>query len=564
MKGTLGRKDALAMAILATVGAGIPLWLVATAGAIGLPTIDDWVYMRGALSLFQSGSVEMPGHTAAAIGQVVLVQPLLWLSGGRAWAFTAFGLLMTVIAVEATYFFARRFVGTGSAFLVVLLLELVPGFAREATSFMTDVPAYALVVVSLLLGARWIDGNSRRATIAASLAIGLIAVTIREYALAAPVAVLAVAWVRVPARERIWLASVTGLFAAGTLIVLAIGAAIPGRGIPTTPHLGLLLMIGPAFATFAAFILPALVFGVARRMAQLSPFDVLLGAGLVGLVFVFPYGVLLGFLWLPNGVMGNALLIGIRDPLFGSVGWDLTNRLASFAAVLLAGLLFGQARRAATTLRSSVKSVAVNVRILGRHPNALLVGFLAAYCAELMAFVLVVGLSDRYLIPMVPVAGILLLQRRAEGNRLGPVHAAAHASLAWIGISAFVIAANSFAYDSARWRAGEVTVLRGYDASTIDAGYEWVGFHAIDNEAPIGPRDFGLTWYDDLFMASRPCAVVSNKPLEVSGYVLLEADPTAYYSLLLLGNHESLYLYGATSDGCPRIPTALLPVPAPS
>jgi hypothetical protein len=140
--GRIGRRDVSALVALLLVGAGIPLWLAAAAGALGLPNGDDWVYMRGAESLFRTGSIDMPGHTAAAIGQVLMAQPFLALSGGNPWAFTAFGVVMASIGIASTYVLARRFTGTGAAVLVVLLLLAFPGFAREPTSFNTDGPAY--------------------------------------------------------------------------------------------------------------------------------------------------------------------------------------------------------------------------------------------------------------------------------------------------------------------------------------------------------------------------------------------------------------------------------------
>ena len=75
------------------------LWLARADGAIGLPNGDDWVYKQGADSLFRTGSIDMPAHTTAAIGQVLMAQPFLALSGGDPWAFTAFGLVMACIGI---------------------------------------------------------------------------------------------------------------------------------------------------------------------------------------------------------------------------------------------------------------------------------------------------------------------------------------------------------------------------------------------------------------------------------------------------------------------------------
>jgi 4-amino-4-deoxy-L-arabinose transferase-like glycosyltransferase len=174
MLGHVGRRDMFALATLGLTGVGIPLWLSAAAGAIGIPSTDDWVYMRAAGGLFRTGSVDMPSHSAASIGQIVMVQPLLWLSGGNPWAFTAFGLVMALIGVASAYLLARRFVGTGSAVMVVLLVEAFPGFAREAATFMTDVPAFALALLCLLLGTRWLQGEGRRVTLVASIGAGIL------------------------------------------------------------------------------------------------------------------------------------------------------------------------------------------------------------------------------------------------------------------------------------------------------------------------------------------------------------------------------------------------------
>ena len=57
----LGSRDAVALAGLGLVGVGIPLWMSAAAGGIGYPSNDDWVYVRGALSLFRTGAIDLPG-----------------------------------------------------------------------------------------------------------------------------------------------------------------------------------------------------------------------------------------------------------------------------------------------------------------------------------------------------------------------------------------------------------------------------------------------------------------------------------------------------------------------
>ncbi len=184
-----------------------------------------------------------------------------------------------------------------------------------------------------------------------------------------------------------------------------------------------------------------------------------------------------------------------------------------------------------------------------------LVLFLLGYAAELALFSLLGGLFDRYLYPMVPVAAILLLrqsaQRRSEEPfHLGRSHALSHGAYAWLVVSALIIAANSFAYDTARFREGDAAVALGYDATTVDAGYEWVGIHAVgDQNATFAHK--GLNWWEDLFGSFRPCAFLSNTPVDVPGYELVRENPSAYRQYLLFGPAQPLYLYGAHLDGCP-------------
>jgi 4-amino-4-deoxy-L-arabinose transferase-like glycosyltransferase len=560
MLGRLGRRDLLALATLGLAGIGIPLLMSAAAGAIGVPSNDDWVYMRAAGSLFRTGSVDMPAHTTAFIGQLAMVQPFLWLSGGNPWAFTAFGLVMALIGLASTYLLARRFVGIGSAVMVVLLVEAFPGFARETASFMTDVPAYAFAVLCLLLGTRWLQGEGGRVTLVASLGAGLLAVSIREFAIAAPAAILVAAWARNRTDERVWLAGVSGILAAGVACVI-VAASMPGRAAPVTADLGWLIYLGPAFATLAAVLLPAAAIGIGRRMASLGPEPIILGAALViGIVLISPDGPLVGNLWTASGLAEDKLLSGTRDPVFDEGAWAMSGQLALFAAILVAAvaLRWGQRNLARVSSLSTATALAIGTT---RSREAPLVLFLAVYAAGLVVFAPMGPVFDRYLYPMIPAAAILLLRGPAQPSRFGRSRAFAHGAFAWLAASAFVIAANSFAYDAARYRAGEAAVAMGYDARTVDAGLEWVGFHA--SGVGTGSGTYGVTWYYDRLSSFRPCAVVSNSPLDEGAFRLVRVDRSAYLQYLFFGPAEPLYLYGSLEDGCPPLPAAAVETEAP-
>ena len=550
MPGWIRRRDVLALGALSVAGVGIPFWLAAAAGAIGLPNGDDWVYKQGADSLFRTGSIDMPGHTTAAIGQVLMAQPFLALSGGDPWAFTAFGLVMACIGIASAYLLARRFTGTGTAVLVVLLVVAIPGFAREPTGFNTDGPAFALEMLCLLLGVSWLQGAGGRLTLAMALGLGLLAVSIREFAFAAPATILVVAWTRNREDERAFLAGLSALFVAGVVAVLVAAASIPGRGTPATPNLAQLLVLGPAFTTFAAFLLPATALAMGRRLAGFRPELIVLSAGLVGLVLVVPFGAFVGLDWLSNGSGGNAVLNGDRAPVIGGLAWQVSEQLAAFAAILLLALGFRWAQRILAQVDTPAAARDQMLRLVRSREGPLLV-FLAAYGAELVLFAPLGGTFDRYLHPMIPAAAILLLRGPATPGRFAASHAFSNAALAWLAISAFAFAANSLAYDVATRRVGEAAVAMGYDARTVDAGYVWVVSHAAGAEAGgSGSNEYGLAWYDDAVMPSPPCAVVRTAHY-LGDLRLIEVDPSAYRQYLFFGPAQPLYLYGSLAAECP-------------
>ena len=101
------------------------------------------------------------------------------------------------------------------------------------------------------------------------------------------------------------------------------------------------------------------------------------------------------------------------------------------------------------------------------------------------------------------------------GARLwSPERAAMVASISLAAVIALVAGAvtvNADAYDGARWRGGELAVTQGSAATTVDAGFEWVGSHSAaravrGRQVPGDPAY--ESWYDEMFPGSRDCAFV--------------------------------------------------------
>jgi hypothetical protein len=549
----IGRRDLVALSGVVLAAFGIPLALATAARAIGIPSNDDWVYIRAATHLYETGTVEITGHSTAFIGQLLLAQPLLWLSRGDVWAYTAFGLLMSGLALGSTYLLARRFVSIASALFVVLLTLAFPSFVRLSASFMTDVPAFAFAMLCLLLGIRWLDRKGGNSGLAASLIAGLIAVSIREFAVAAPVAVLIAAWVRARPLERRSLILPTVIAAGGVVAVLTASGLASGRGAPSSISFPGMSDLGLAFATLAVVLLPAIALYVASRSRDLTALTIL-AAAVLCLALIASGRVILGNLWTPQGFGGDQLLAGHREPLFGDGPWMVTRLLALLAAILATAAVLGWSRR--RLVRPTSISVAVTLASrIARSSEAPLVLFLIGYSGELVLYGSVGGLFDRYLIPIVPVAAILLLRRGIAPLAVGRPQALSQVALAFLVLTSGAVAANSFAYDAARVQAGEVAVAMGYDPTTIDAGYEWVGMHGNGPVETFHPT--GVNWWQSLWTSFRPCAILSNSRIDLQGYSLVRVDEAAYRQYLFVGPPQPLFLYGAAIDGCPA-PTPIV------
>src|SRR5439155_7614626 len=175
------------------------------------------------------------------------------------------------------YLLVRRIIEPRWAALAVLAVVAVPGFVVNTTTFMTDIPAFATTYLCLALGAVAIGRPGIDARLlAASLAVGCVAVSIRESTLAAPVAVVTVAAFADPARLRRYVAILVGLVAY-ILVIHALVSLLPGQAEARyDPHGGLDRLRG-GFSTLAVCLVPAIVVAIPRWRSRWRLVDILPG-----------------------------------------------------------------------------------------------------------------------------------------------------------------------------------------------------------------------------------------------------------------------------------------------
>lgn len=564
-----GAKDAGVVLALIAVGVVLPAFLAVWSGSFNISHNDDFNYRRIALTLFQTGQVQLTGWTVMSlIGQLASVQPILWISGGASWAFGLTTAAFGVAAIVAGYFLARRVLSVPAATFATLALLFFPGFLLNSTSFMTDVPALAgelgcLALATVALGR---SGTARWRWLTASLAVGCFAFSIREFAVAAPVAVLLVAAAQEGAHYRRYaVAGLVVLAACGGIYLIT--ANLPGQGsvslLADAPLSSLSIdRVRLAGSTLALVLSPALVVAATGWWRSWRLVDAVVGL-VIGvalynaeIVQLITSGIvptmMVGNLIDRNGAPGTGVLAGDRPILIGPPLWDILNAVA-LAAVVGACILLASAIGRA--LRGAGEPRPRRLTDLVGSTAGLLATFALLYGLGLVAFGLVASTFDRYLWPLaIPLAALLL---RAGGRhsvrasiRLPAFAAAAVLGLGLVATS-FALVLNSDAFDSARWQMGDYAVAAGVAPGSVDAGMEWVGYNATGVATVGAAPTSSEMWYDAWWPSFQPCAVVSSSPLTLPGFRLLHADIEAYRLLLFEGPQETLYLYRVDAPGCP-------------
>ena len=579
---------------LIALAVGLPTIVGIATGVIDIPRNDDFAYRRPATILYETGRVELTGWGAMTlVGLLVATLPLLWLADGSVWAFAATVAIFSVAGIVAGYGLARRVLSPGVAGFAVLLTVLVPGFMLYTTAFMTEIPAFAMEMSCLAIGAAALHrspAEHRWRWLAASLAVGVYAFSIREFAIAAPIAVLVAA--AASERQGRRLPYVIGAVAVG----MACGAIylfardLPGQvsvslKLPTPVTIAKVL---DAIAVLCFALAPALLIGALTRIPHWRRgrhrLGAILGALLgvtIATIFYLDQVVILiggdpakalymfaGNVFFPRGSLDLAALAGSRPILYVQPTWDLLNILAliaTFAAfAFLGATLVADRHRLLSAL--DIRALPTS---LGSVP-----GMLATFVVVLAAGTIFVGLTsilfDRYVWPLVLPLAILLLRSAREpaaDAEVAPTTDLAGSAVlrasgaivtgalvAVIATASVVLLLNAAAFDSARWRMGDEAVRLGFAAETVDAGFEWVGSHDAGLAAPTAGRRPGMTPYAVKFPSFRQCAVASGSPLDFPGFTLVLTRPGAYRRLLFAGPAETMYLYRVAGPGCPAGP----------
>jgi len=484
-----------ALVLIVALAVGVPLWSAFATGAIDVPKNDDWAFSRIAFDFARTGEFRLVGWgVMAMVGHILWAQPWIALFGAELRVLHLVNAATSVAGLGLTFAFARCYLRPARALLVTAVIAAAPAYALMSTTFMTDPTAYLGQIACLLLGVLAlrrgpVSGGSSTdlaatALLAASLAAGLFAFTVREVAIVAPLAVLVgYAW-QIRRRGVQWSGPV---IAVAAVIGAAVAFTLWRRALPDDqvligdgPPIFLPLYAARSWFTIAFVLGPVIMLvglgmAVRRRgiLVAIAVIDVLTaGLALIGrdLAVGSEHPLFTGSFFTRYGSMGSSVAVGSRPLLYPSAVWTL---------VVLAALIAGVAMavRIVTGIRGRSRWRPGGEWLV---PERIVLGtFVAGAAVSANAYAFVGGpLYDRYLWPGVLAAAILLLSR--PGPRMPvPVWRRLVAGVWLVALASVSLlgTVEEHTFDAARWEAGQRAVKAGLDPGQVDAGFEWVGWH---------------------------------------------------------------------------------------
>jgi hypothetical protein len=455
------------------------------------PLADDWAFGRGAIDFAHYRGIHyLNWASMPLLGQWMWAAPFVWAFGDALFGLRVSTILLSWAGVSAFYDLledeCRRWPAVRC--FIAATLAFHPLFFLLEGTFMTDVPALALALVSLALYRRAFQ-SGRVLVLGLATTAAVLTVTTRQNTIVVPLVALLMLW-RTPELRR------SALWLVGVLAPLAIGGAtylwFTGRtdAAPTVPRLAepWLLLFLPYMMVHLSGLAALPVLALDPRPAAWSRFG-WTAAVLVGCAGYWiavgdqrlPYGGLFPYLdgmVTPYGAYTEFLVPGVRPVLLGPL---------IRIALTLAGCLGG-----ALLVDRGVHRLRAN-----GAPGPLLI-----FTALQVPFILIAPtLYDRYFLTLLPGALCLAMPSNSP-RRLGWV--AGLIILGAMGTVSVCLMHDWLAWNSARWELGRRALARQIPAPAIEGGFEWDGWYTAvpKDKTPTPPRGLAYPpvhpWFPDV------------------------------------------------------------------
>jgi hypothetical protein len=374
-----------------------------------------------------------------------------------------------------------------------------------------------------------------------SVVLGLVGVSIRQYAVI-PVAAVVLVAVLLLVAERDWrklriVVAIAAVFGVAALAILYWWSGLPDSkslspSFPTVHTISGTLIKDAGFLRLAGLLLlpivvlagPVRIFQRAWRASNnvTTLLTSLMVLWLAVMYFRVPESPFVGNYVAREGVLSIVVLAGNRPDVIPSWLFDSLVVLGSLAGMLIVlsavPFVMDMPRRIRERDLLRVNDPLVTVMALT------VVGFVIAYSA---ATVTGLPVYDRYALPLLPLLAFLVLrttQRESQSER------APRSRKVWAGVAIVLLAALGLAYtvdsasfDGTRWKVAEAAVKQGYQPIQVGGGFEWLGYHR--QHGPEFRWEGGKNVKKLPFVA--PCVTVVINPPDPGRNVVASATSSA-------------------------------------
>ena len=535
--------------ILITAGVIIPIILALKFQALTHPFNDDWGFKSIVFNFHKHGTMELNGwESMTFVGQVFLALPFIDICGSSSWVPNLVSIILAVIGIVALYQISRKFLSKYWSFFSVMIFISFIGVMPSSVSFMTDIPCIATAMISLWLGLKSIETNSKNPNIwlIGSGLFGFLSFSIREFGLIPFLAIVTIHLV-VKKLNRTLLIIETILIGGVSIYLYIYDTKLTGYPITpysiTTNNFWVLLSI---FFSFSFFFIPVLIVSVSRLWKlrnQPHYFSGFFVSFLLGILLFnkYPENFFIGNYFSNYGIGDNGLNTGIRHPLFSHLLLYPFAASAIFSGSVIMAFCFNATHKA---FKQSRREINVSVFEYGALRSVLLLSFVLSICSLLVHGILFGFMFDRFFWPALFFATILFLSGDLnKKSNQDLCEKQSNIPSLFVLIINYLIAAlfmiNIFSYDQGRWNAGLRIHNAGVANSEIDAGFEWVGLYSGGAVLKSISRG-GYSWYSSHFTGPKLHAVVSDSKLDYPGIALIGVTQYQLYGFF---GSVPLYLY---------------------
>ena len=535
--------DAVLGTVLVLVGVGIPLLMAGIFHTYSVPQNDDWAFRLIAQHFFKTGNFVYNDWEAMILyGQVFWTWLFDLVFGFQQWIFAVSVATLSSLGLLSAFAICRRMLTRGWSFFLVFLMTTYVGFSYNVGNYMTDLPAFSLALVCIYFGVKCSEkaGLISWMFLGISMFTGIWAFSVRQFAIAAPLAVLIALYSTNRSKRTLF------LFIGAALIVLCFvllqwanhttGFVHAHLQVPTGAELIQELRM---FETLSFMMSPAIAIATWRiwphRWNNAVSFGALFGFAIgVDLLFEGSNFFAGDYFW-QGGITSWLTLTGAWPNLYPNFMWDGFIAIAIVSSACLVGIFIHSLR-----FRNHVKYES--------HTNTQLL--ISLYFVGSLVLVFLSGMIgeaqfDRFLWPVAFAGSLLLLMIKPVQTQNGirqfnKIKMYVGALTTVLMVSSLALTANTLSLNSAAWTEGHRLVSQGYKANEIDAGFAWVGSQAGYIYAPVYGSRGGFISYDKQFLGPKFKYIISTSWLSIP---TLKLAGTSTYKEFGLISQKNLYIY---------------------